>query len=73
MGMNHVSCPYLCPLRPVYTAQKLIFAQRSRNAGDDGASEKMLSWSRVAYRAEEGRPSLLLHPLCTSEVALTLL
>lgn len=33
----------LCPLRPVYPAQKLIFAQCSRNAGDDGASEEMFS------------------------------
>lgn len=38
----------LCPLRPVYPAQKLIFAQCSRNAGDDGASEEMFSWSHVA-------------------------
>lgn len=37
-----------CPLRPVYPAQKWIFAQCSRNAGDDGASEEMFSQSHVA-------------------------
>lgn len=61
MGINKVSFPprlqqdqrsvgwgLLSPLRPVYPAQKLIFAQCSRNAGDDGASEEKFSWSRVA-------------------------
>lgn len=56
-----------CPLRPVYPAQKWIFAQCSRNAGDDGASEGNVFIEPRRHRAGRGSLSHLLHPtLCLS-------